>query len=125
MRISKTKSICLLFALLLMSLWSIGNDTRLVEGHSNITIKERFVQGTPKGTTIQASIDGHYLTVTFTQNIGNVTMELDQSSGAIIFCNLVATPDCCQYYLPLTGDYILTFTLANGDEYYGEFSVTD
>ena len=28
-------------------------------------------------------------------------------------------------YLPQTGDYIITFTLANGDEYYGEFTVTD
>ena len=37
----------------------------------------------------------------------------------------VQTPDCYQFYLPLTGDYIITFTLANGDEYYGEFTVTD
>ena len=25
----------------------------------------------------------------------------------------------------LAGDYIVTFTLPNGDEYYGEFTVTD
>lgn len=24
-----------------------------------------------------------------------------------------------------TGDYIITFTLPNGDEYYGEFTVSD
>ena len=115
----------MLLLLLFPPLWCGANENRIIDGQSTIFIRNGHVQGTPKGTTIQASIDGHYLTVTFTQNIGNVTMELDQSSGAIIFCNLVATTDCCQYYLPLTGDYILTFTLANGDEYYGEFSVTD
>jgi hypothetical protein len=28
-------------------------------------------------------------------------------------------------HIPLAGDYIVTFTLPNGDEYYGEFTVTD
>ena len=27
--------------------------------------------------------------------------------------------------IPNTGDYIVTFTLPNGDEYYGEFTVTN
>ena len=82
--------------------------------------------GSEKGTTIQASIDGHYLMVTFTQNIGNVTMELDMASGPMLFnYPSVQTPDSYQFYLNQTGDYIITFTLSNGDEYYGEFTVTD
>jgi hypothetical protein len=121
----KVKLPILLLGILFPIAWCWANDNNTNGGYSHITVHEGHVQGTPKGTTIQASIDGHYLTVTFTQYIGNVTMELDQSSGAMIFCNQVATPDCCQYYLPLTGDYILTFTLSNGDEYYGEFSITD
>lgn len=111
--------------MILPTAWCLANVSGMSDGYRPIQICESTVQGAPKGTTIQASIDGHYLTVTFTQYIGNVTMELDQSSGAMIFCNQVATPDCCQYYLPLTGDYILTFTLSNGDEYYGEFTITE
>lgn len=121
----KLKTFLLLLCLALPATWFIVGAYSTLDGLHPIQIKESQVIGTPKSSTIQASIDGHYLTVTFTQYIGNVMMELDQSSGAMIFCNQVATPDCCQYYLPLTGDYILTFTLANGDEYYGEFSVTD
>jgi hypothetical protein len=34
-------------------------------------------------------------------------------------------PNDLQIYIPNTGDYIVTFTLPNGDEYYGEFTVTD
>ena len=79
-----------------------------------------------RSSTIQASIDGHYLTVIFTQDIGTLAMELDKVSGPMIFSYpSVQTPDGYQFYLPLTGDYIITFTLANGDEYYGEFTVTN
>lgn len=119
------RHIIFLFFLIVPTAWCDALDTHENDDHSHIAVIERNVQGTPRGSTIQASINGHYLTVTFTQYIGNVTMELDQSSGAMIFCNQVATPDCCQYYLPLTGDYIITFTLSNGDEYYGEFTITE
>lgn len=82
--------------------------------------------GSEKGTTIQASLDGHWLSVTFTQDIGTLTMELEMVSGAVIFnYSTVPTPDSYQFYLNQTGDYIITFTLANGDEYYGEFTVTN
>jgi hypothetical protein len=120
-----SKTLVLILGLVLPTVWCMANISGSLNEPHPIYIIESNVQGVPRGSTIQASINGHYLTVTFTQYIGNVTMELDQSSGAMIFCNQVATPDCCQYYLPLTGDYILTFTLSNGDEYYGEFSITD
>lgn len=98
----------------------------LLSGLHPIQTKEAHVSGTPRGSTIQASIDGHYLMVTFTQNIGNVTMELDMASGPMLFnYPSVQTPDSYQFYLNQTGDYIITFTLSNGDEYYGEFTVTD
>ena len=97
-----------------------------LDGLHPIQINEVRVQSTPKGSTIQASINGHYLMVTFTQNIGNVTMELDMASGPMLFnYPSVQTPDSYQFYLNQTGDYIITFTLSNGDEYYGEFTVTD
>ena len=91
-----------------------------------IIILESTAQSDPRSSTIQASIDGHYLSVFFTQDIGTLAMELDKVSGPMIFSYpSVQTPDGYQFYLPLTGNYIITFTLANGDEYYGEFTVTN
>ena len=96
------------------------------EGTPILTIAKSQHGGTDRSSTIQASIDGHYLTVIFTQDIGTLAMELDKVSGPMIFSYpSVQTPDGYQFYLPLTGDYIITFTLANGDEYYGEFTVTN
>ena len=116
----------LLTVLFLPITWCGANSNSSYDGYSNILIKESQIQGTPKGSTIQASIDGHWLTVTFTQNIGTLAMELEKVSGAVIFnYSAVPTPDTYQFYLNQTGDYIITFTLSNGDEYYGEFTVTD
>ena len=34
-------------------------------------------------------------------------------------------PNGVMFYIPNTGSYVVTFTLPNGDQYYGEFEVTD
>ena len=120
------KIIVMLLGLLLPTIGYQAKEINVRDGNSSIVVKEAHVSSTPKGSTIQASIDGHWLTVTFTQDIGTLTMELDKVSGPMIFSYpTVVTPDSYQFYLPLTGDYIITFTLANGDEYYGEFTVTN
>ena len=120
------KIIVMLLGLLLPTIGYQAKGINLTEGGNPIAIDESYVQSAPKGSTIQASIDGHYLTVTFTQDIGTLTMELDKVSGPMVFSYpSVLTPDSYQFYLPLTGEYIITFTLANGDEYYGEFTVTN
>ena len=126
MQHTKIKQFVLLLGFLLPAAWCGANSTHINDGFSHIAVKERAVQGAPKGSTIQATIDGHFLTVTFTQDIGTLAMELDKVYGPMIFSYpSVQTPDGYQFYLPLTGDYVITFTLANGDEYYGEFTVTD
>ena len=76
-------------------------------------------------SSIFADINGHSLTVAFSQNLGEVSIDISTASGATIFCLSVQTPTGYQYYIPTTGSYVITFTLPNGDEYYGEFEVTD
>lgn len=65
------------------------------------------------------------LTVAFTENLGQVTVEISTASGTFVEFASVLTPNGLQIYIPNAGDYIVTFTLPDGDEYYGEFTVTD
>ena len=119
------KKALLLVCLLLPAVWCGANSTYSNDGFSHIVIKEKNVQGTPKGSSIQASIDGHYLTVIFTENLGQVGIEVTTSMGAPVETLSMTTPNGQVLYIALTGDYIVNFTLSNGDEYYGDFSVTD
>lgn len=92
----------------------------------SIEIIEKATHGGPdKSNSIVPFIDGHYLMVSFTENLGQVQVEITTASGATVDYTSVITPNGLQFYIPNTGDYIVTFTLANGDEYYGEFTVTD
>ncbi|MBQ0128511.1 MAG: hypothetical protein KBT57_01605 [bacterium] len=61
----------------------------------------------------------------FSENIGQISVEVATAAGASVQCLSVLTPNGLQFYIPNVGDYIVTFTLSNGDEYYGEFTVTD
>ena len=119
------KQMILLIGLLLPTVWSNANGCGIADGFSGIPIMESKTHGEPKGSTIQASIDGHTLTVVFTENLGQVAVEITTATGATVENLWIVTPNGLQTYLPLTGDYVITFTLPNGDEYYGEFTVTD
>ena len=91
-----------------------------------IEVKQKVIHGTPdKGGSILPTINGHYLTVAFTENLGQVSVEVTTASGMPVDYFTLITPNGYQFYIPDTGDYIVTFTLPNGDEYYGEFTVTD
>lgn len=78
-----------------------------------------------KSGSIVPSINEHYLTVAFTENLGQVAVEITTATGGYVQTSSCLTPNGLQFYIPLAGDYIVTFTLPNGDEYYGEFTVTD
>lgn len=91
----------------------------------SITILKTKCGGTDKSGSISASINGHYLTVIFTENLGQVDVEITTSTGGYVQADSCITPNGIQFYIPNAGDYIVTFTLSNGDEYYGEFTVTD
>ncbi|MBR3710951.1 MAG: DUF3244 domain-containing protein [Bacteroidales bacterium] len=98
---------------------------KTIDGNSRILIKESHVQGVPKGFTISATIDSHTLVASFSQNIGQVQIEVSTINGVDIETSVSETPNGVSIYIPYTGSYIVTFTLPNGDEYYGEFEVTD
>ena len=127
MQQTKFKTIILLLALILPTAWCGANGTviNVIDGIGHITIKEAGVQGMPKGSSIQASINGHYLTVSFTENLGQVAISVTTDTGPLVDCTSTPTPNGIQFYIPLAGDYIVNLTLPNGDEYYGEFTVMD
>ena len=95
------------------------------EGTPKLTIQKSQHGGVDKSGSILASIDGHTLSVVFTENLGQVDIEVTTSTGGYIQADSTITPNGIQLYVPNTGDYIVTFTLLDGDEYYGEFTVTD
>ena len=95
------------------------------DGYSHINIQESHVQGCPRGSSIDASINGHTLTVTFLENLGNVQIDITTATGGAVSYGHVWTPDSYIAYITNTGSYVVTITLENGDEYYGEFEVTD
>ena len=125
MRHKTFKQLVLLLGLMLPTAWCGANGTSSNDGYSHINVKEARVEGIPKGTTINASINGHTLMVTFSENLGQVQVEITTATGATVQCVGIQTPNGLQCYIPNVGDYVVTFTLPNGDEYYGEFTVTD
>lgn len=88
-------------------------------------IAKTIYGGSEKSSAITPTINGHVLTVVFTENLGEVEVEITTALGTLVNCVSVYTPNGLQIYIPNAGNYIVTFTLPNGDEYYGEFTVTD
>ncbi|MBO6026796.1 MAG: DUF3244 domain-containing protein [Bacteroidales bacterium] len=95
------------------------------DNHSNVPIKESHVEGVPKGSSIEATIDGHMLSIVFLENLGQVDIEVSLVGGGETQLRSTPTPNGVLFHIINTGSYIVTFTLENGDEYYGEFDVTD
>jgi len=97
-----------------------GNDGTPIE-----IIKNSTHGSSEKGNSILATINGQVLTVIFTENLGEVVAEISTAAGGNIQIDSCPTPNGLMFYIPFAGDYIITFILPNGDEYYGEFTVTE
>lgn len=102
-----------------------GMNGTTEEGISVLVIVKSQHGGTDRSGAILATIDGHYLSVVFLENLGQVTVEVTRLSGGETQIESTPTPTGVNFYMSSTGSYMVTFTLSNGDEYYGEFEVTD
>lgn len=111
--------------MILPLVWCYANNVYSFDGHGSVLIKGTNVQGTPKDSSIQATINGHVLSVVFLDDLGEVVVEVTDSGGGDVEATCIQTPNGVNFYITFTGSYIVTFTLPNGDEYYGEFEVTD
>ena len=74
-----------------------GND-----GTSILVIERTSHSSSEKGMAIHASIDGHYLTVVFTENLGQVAIEITTANGGYVQVDSCMTPNGLQFYIPNT-----------------------
>jgi len=97
------------------------------EGHPvSIDLTETTgASGLDRSISILPTLDGHILSVVFNENMGQVSVLVATTSGATVESLSVPTPNGIQVYIPNAGNYIVTFSLSNGDVYAGEFMVTN
>lgn len=104
---------------------SVARTEKKNDGTPIEVIKKSVHGGPDKSGSISPMIDGQTLTVVFTDSMGRVSVEVTTATGSLVDGTTTITPTGIQIYIPNSGDYVVNFTLPNGDEYYGEFSVTD
>lgn len=100
-----------------------GNEKE--QGIPIIVIAKAQHGGTDKSGSITPTINGQTLTVLFTESMGRVSVDVTTASGNAVDGTSTITPSGIQIFIPFAGEYIVNFTLPNGDEYYGEFTITD
>ena len=123
----RLKEMILMLCLILSGAMCNANTITEKDGHPvSLELKESTgVSSSDKSNAITPFINGHVLVVAFSENLGQVTVEVATVAGASVQCLSVLTPNGLQVYIPNAGNYIVTFTLSNGDVYAGEFTVTD
>ena len=105
---------------------TVGKGNEKDERPVPIELKESTGCGSSdKSSSINPIINGNVLAVVFFENLGQVSVEVAIAAGVSVQCLSVLTPNGLQVYIPNAGNYIVTFTLSNGDVYYGEFTVMD
>lgn len=104
---------------------SLAHDVKKIQLNvSDIVIRQKSSNNNvEKGDNIIVSLNGHVLSVVFSESLGEVSVEIATASGITVNCLSLPTPNGMNIYVPLAGDYVVTFTLSNGDEYYGEFTI--
>ncbi len=94
--------------------------------HVPISLKaEAQHSGNDRSGSMLANINGHTLTIAFTENLGEVSIEVQNGDGVPVDLSIMDTPTGFMTYIPLAGRYTLIIKLEDGDEYFGEFEVDD
>ena len=124
------KEMIMMLCLILSGALSYAHGGTKIENEKGdgilIEVKESSsVSGFDRSSSINPTLNDHLLTVVFSENLGQVSMEVATAAGAILQSLSVYTPNAVQVYIPNAGNYIVTFTFSDGDEYYGEFTVTN
>lgn len=126
---NKIKNVVLMLCLLFSGAFCYAHGKTRTEKKGDGTpievIEKACHEGEEKGSFIIPSVNGHVLTVVFSMNLGQVSVEITTDTGAMVDCVVAQTPNGLQFYISNAGSYIVNFTLPNGDEYYGEFEVTE
>lgn len=124
---NKIKCIVLLLGIILPAAFGLANSelTTTKDGGNPIVINKISNKGSDRNNSISASIDGHNLTVNFLTDIGHVWIKVTDATGITLEIDYSETPAGYLYYIPSVGHYVVVITLSDGDEYYGEFEVTD
>ena len=124
----KVTTLVLMLCLILSGAFCYVNGAARTEngkGTPNLTILKTRHGGVDKSSSIVATLYDHVLSVVFTENLGQVAVEVSTTLGESVQYTLIQTPNGLQIYIPNAGNYIITFTLPDGDEYYGEFTVSE
>ena len=78
-----------------------------------------------KSSSISATINGHVLSVVFTENLGQVAIAVTYADGGTVDTSTIQTPSGANIYIAGTGSFVVRFTLRDGDEYWGEFEISE
>ena len=124
---TKLKLTTLLFMLSFLIVSSHAANISIIQTENVPVVMTAETQhsGDDKSGSMNVSINGHYLTVAFTESLGEVSIEVQNTSGIPLDVSIMDTPSGRQIYIPLAGSYILIIKLENGDEYHGNFEVSE
>ena len=100
----KMKKLVLMLCLVLSGAWcyangAAGTGNKKGEGIPLIIKEKRTTDNPDKGACINSSISGHTLTVAFTENLGQVVVEVETISGGNVQCLSMLTPSGMQFYI--------------------------
>lgn len=113
----------ILFVFMLGVTGTIVADNLVI--NDEITILANNGCGNDRSASISAHINGHYLNVAFLADLGSVTIKILDESYTMLELSYIETPSGYQYYIPLEGRYTLLIALEDGDEYRGDFEVSE
>ena len=126
----RLSTLVLMLCLVLSGAWSYAHSVAGMENEKDGDIPIELINGASQNISektdyIIASINGHVLSVVFTQNFGQVVVEVTTAEGGEVDVDSIQTPNGVNFYIPNSGSYVVTFTFPAGDVYYGEFEVTE